>query len=153
MYPLNSKQTIIKAVIVLSLAVILISACAGGTASPGNRMDEIDESAPSKVDSISTLFPYPPPLEKVGPVDGNLNPDSVIIDGSQVVPFDDSPSGYGNDDQHKQQHRENRTPSVIRMKIVSRLPPLYPVVMPTVTPTKRIMITAEKPTNSETRDP
>ena len=95
MYPLNSKQTFINAVIVLSLAVILISACAGGTTSPGNRVDEGDESAPSKVDSVSTLFPYPPPLEKVGPVDGNLNPDSVIIDGSQVVPFDDSPSGYG----------------------------------------------------------
>ena len=75
MFPITSKHKLRNTIMVLLLVFILLAACSGG--------------------ERSTEDQYPPPIEKVGPVDGNLNPDSVIIDGNQVIPFEEAPSGYG----------------------------------------------------------
>jgi len=72
MFPITSKHKLRNTIMVLFLVFILLAACSGG------NEDQ-----------------YPSPIEKVGPVDGNLDPDSVVIDGSQVILFEEAPSGYG----------------------------------------------------------
>jgi len=99
------RRSIISFSLLFGLVAILLAACTGSISStdvPGLDDFVIDPPFSSKLELIATMSPYPPPvdwldepIERLLPEDVFMNRGPVIIDGAQVVPLEDSPSGYG----------------------------------------------------------
>jgi hypothetical protein len=105
MFSIIMRRSIISFSLLLLLFAILLAACTESISSidaPGLDDFVSDPTFSSKLELLATTSPYPPPVDWLDepikrslPEGGLLNTGPVIIDGAEVVPLEDSPSGYG----------------------------------------------------------